>query len=573
MKTTLSQPPVRIVVLYALLAGGWIAVSDHFVAQLALSPAARERLSMLKGWAFVAVTALLLFGLLRREFAAHRKTETALREQENRLRLAVAASNVGLWDWDLQTNQVYFSPEWKRQLGYAEDEISNAFSEWESRVHPDDREPVLQKVRAYLAHPQGAHEVEFRLRHKDGSYRWIYTHAEALCDAAGRPVRMLGCHVDITARKQAEVALRQAHEQLAQIVATTPGIVCAFRLRPDGSSCFPFGGERLAAYYGIPGARLAENAAPFFALVHPDDLGTLREAIAESASRLAPFRHEWRIRHPERGELWIEAHSMPAREPDGSTVWHGVATDITARKQAEAALRRSQEQLRALARRLQSAREEESRRIARELHDELGQMLTGLKLDLRSLERDLEAAPPEARVNRWLEKLLAASELVDTAIRAVQRLSAELRPAPLDKLGLPASLRQEVRQFEERTGTVCRLRLPEADSPLPDAAATALYRIGQEALTNVARHAGATEVEVELRAAPDAWELEVRDNGRGIAPEQLNDPHSLGLVGMRERAAQFGGELDLLPRPGGGTVVRARIPRAAPDGIPERSSA
>lgn len=309
MKAAFRQPALRIALLYALLAGGWIAVSDHLVAQLALSPETRERLSVLKGWAFVAVTALLLFGLLRREFAARRNTETALR--------------------------------------------------------------------------------------------------------------------------------------------------------------------------------------------------------------------------------------------------------------------RSQEQLRALARRLQSVREEESRRIARELHDELGQMLTGLKMDLRGIERDLEAARPDAPTCRWLEKLLAASEQVDAAIRAVQRLCAELRPALVDRLGLPVSLRQEVRQFEERTGMVCRLHLREADSSPPDAIATALYRICQEALTNVARHAHATEVEVELRAAPDAWELEVRDNGRGIAPECLNDPHALGLVGMRERAAQFGGELRLLPRPGGGAVVRARIPRA----VPERSAA
>ena len=156
--------------------------------------------------------------------------------------------------------------------------------------------------------------------------------------------------VDITERKQAEVALREAHDRLEKIIATAPGIVWSFRLRPDGSACFPYGGERIAEHYGVAPGILAEDAAPAFALVHPDDLGRLRETMAESARHLSPWRHEWRVRHPVRGELWIECHSMPLREPDGSTLWHGVASDITERKRAETALRETNDQLNTLIR-------------------------------------------------------------------------------------------------------------------------------------------------------------------------------------------------------------------------------
>ena len=169
-------------------------------------------------WLTVLLLGVLLFaaaasvGLVWRDRSARfnrQRAEAAetLRESETRLRLAVESSNIGLWDWDLRANTVYFSPEWKRQIGYRDDEISNRFDEWESRVHPDDLESTMQKVRAFTDDPRSRYEVEFRFRHKDGSYRWIYAQADMLRDAAGNPSHMLGCHIDITNRKQAEKAL------------------------------------------------------------------------------------------------------------------------------------------------------------------------------------------------------------------------------------------------------------------------------------------------------------------------------------------------------------------------------
>ena len=153
------------------------------------------------------------------DITQRKQTEEALRENEARLRLAVAAGNVGIWEWDLRTQAVYFSPEWKRQIGYREDEISNHFDEWQSRVHPDDLKPNLDRIRAFLKNPEKPHEVEFRFRHKDGSYLWIYTRAEVQLDAKGKPLRMFGCHLDITARKQTEKALRELNATLEQRVS------------------------------------------------------------------------------------------------------------------------------------------------------------------------------------------------------------------------------------------------------------------------------------------------------------------------------------------------------------------
>ncbi|TXT22162.1 MAG: putative sensor histidine kinase, partial [Planctomycetota bacterium] len=148
------------------------------------------------------------------DLTAHKRIEEALRESERRLSLVMQGANVGLFDWVLDGDQVHFSREWKSQLGYDDSEIGNRFEEWQSRVHPNDLEPTLAKVRKFLAQPWPEYEVEFRMRHKNGTWRWILTRASLIQDSAGKPVRMIGIHLDITARKEIEESLRESEERL-----------------------------------------------------------------------------------------------------------------------------------------------------------------------------------------------------------------------------------------------------------------------------------------------------------------------------------------------------------------------
>jgi signal transduction histidine kinase len=228
--------------------------------------------------------------------------------------------------------------------------------------------------------------------------------------------------------------------------------------------------------------------------------------------------------------------------------------EIAERRRVEEHLRKSEENLRALAAHLQSVREEEWTRIAREIHDELGQSLTGLKMDLIWVANRL---PGDQRV--LSEKAKSMSGLIDDTIQSVRKIASRLRPEVLDQLGLTAAIGWHAADFRKRTGIRCKLVLPSDTLMLDRERSTAAFRIFQELLTNVARHADATRIDVALRVDSGALVLTVEDNGKGIAESAIHDPKSLGLLGMRERVLPFGGAIEVAGVQGKGTKVRVSI--------------
>jgi len=232
------------------------------------------------------------------------------------------------------------------------------------------------------------------------------------------------------------------------------------------------------------------------------------------------------------------------------------------RDRAQAELGNSHELLRALAARLQAVREEERTGIARELHDELGQALTSLKMELSWMDKRIPNASA-ASLAEIQQKIAEMKQTIDATIQTVRKLCAELRPGVLDNLGLLPAIRWQAEEFQRRTGIACDCELPEEPTePGPDRA-TAIFRIFQETLTNVARHARASRVRVRLSRSRSDLLLEIADNGKGIEQRHLTGKHSLGLVGMRERALVFGGEVQITGRPGNGTTLKVRMPIAS----------
>lgn len=221
-------------------------------------------------------------------------------------------------------------------------------------------------------------------------------------------------------------------------------------------------------------------------------------------------------------------------------------------------LERSREQLRNLSRRLQSIREEDSKRIAREIHDELGQSLTALKMDLSWLAARFSEDLSDRRP--LLEKIKAMSSLIDRTIQTVQKISSELRPGLLDDLGLIPAIEWQAQEFQRRTGIQCQLAIECETVDLDSERSTAVFRVFQEALTNVARHAQASQVSITLKKDPKQLELKVMDNGIGISEKAIQASDSLGLMGMRERLHPFGGELGIRGWPNKGTEVTVVLP-------------
>ena len=273
---------------------------------------------------------------------------------------------------------------------------------------------------------------------------------------------------------------------------------------------------------------------------------------ARMAGEDAPRRYSFQIVTKQGEERWWDVSSermIFQNHPAGVLT----AIDITERKAAERALSESREELQALARHLQTIREDERTHIAHEIHDEFGQALTGIQMELMSLIEETESPDLSIKLNNVMK-------LTDSTIERIRQIAVDLRPGLLDDLGLLAALEWQTNEFSELTHIQCELNLDVEEFEDQLDVSTTLFRIHQEALTNVTRHAAATSVRVSLVRENDLFVLTVADNGCGIAPEDIINRRSMGLLGMRERARALGGDILIRGQPGVGTTIEARIP-------------
>jgi PAS domain S-box-containing protein len=440
----------------------------------------------------------------------------------------------------------FVNREWERTLGWSLEEIQKENLDLFSLCYPDP--DYRKKVLKFLAESQDEW-VEFKTRVRDGRMLDTTWALVKLSDGM-----TLGIGKDITARKRTEQALKRSEAYLA----------AGQRLSHTGSWALNllsrklFWSQETFRIFGIdPATPKASLCEMFLQRIHPEDRPGIEQGLKDAPTNARHYAVDYRVVLPDGSIRHIHDVVYPVANETGQIVErYGVVMDVTERKEAEAELRRSFDQLRALTARVQDAREEERKRVAREIHDELGQALTAIKIDLSSLAHEFPPDVPQ------VEKIESIANVVDETIKSIRRISTELRPGILDDLGLIAAVEWAAEEFEARTGTRCRLDLPENDSAIDADRATAVFRILQETLTNVARHANATSVDVRLVKESGNAILEVRDNGRGVTEEQLSAPGSLGIRGMRERALLLEGEFAIQGVPGQGTTVWMRIPLA-----------
>jgi PAS domain S-box-containing protein len=315
-----------------------------------------------------------------------------------------------------------------------------------------------------------------------------------------------------------------------------------------------------ATLLAVPKQRLCGK--PFILFVDPAEQQAFYDHLAHISESGEVSSWEMRLRPRHSPPLYVAISVGIAHHAQGHPValrW--LLRAISARRaaqqqahQAEQAVQQSREQLRALATHLQNQQEEERRHIAREIHDQLAQALTVLKIDLAWLSPRLTASDVEGQ-----QRLHDMAGQLDTIVHAVHRIGTDLRPEMLDDRGLTAAIEWQLQEVCQRTGMAYQLELPASEIPLGQAQTTALFRIFQEALTNVLRHAAAKNVRVSLGQQPKALVLRIADDGRGITPAQLAARDSLGLLSMRERARLWGGEVTIAGKPERGTIVSIRL--------------
>jgi len=478
------------------------------------------------------------------DLSARQRVEIQLREQEQRYRRLFHDSNDGILVQDLRGNIVDVNEKALSLFGYTREEMLAIDV---NKLHsPELRGRAVSLLDKVVK--EGFVSFEIDLKRKSGE-SFPAEVSGSLVEVSGETL-VQGIIRDITHRRQAILALRERDQRLRLMVEQLPAVLWTTDRDLKFTSSV---GAGLAGLGLKPNEVVGKSLYEYFQNDDPEfvPIAMHRRALAGESVQ---YETEWE------GNIF-RSFTEPLRDEAGRIIGClGIALDVTDRKKAERELQQSEKRMRALASRLQSVREEESASIAREIHDELGQELTVLKMDLRWIQRRIAKHDTVEECKVILDRLKAMSSDVDNTIESVRRIATKLRPVILDDLGLARAIEWHVQEFESRTGISVDLSIDRTRLDLGLEPSTAVFRILQEILTNIARHAGADRVTIAVVDTKDRLVMDVHDNGRGITNDEINSPRALGILGMQERAQFCGGELTVRRGRRGGTRVRVSVP-------------
>lgn len=481
-----------------------------------------------------------VFFLLARDITAEEAAHARLRDQARLIEHApVSVSNadgrIELW-----------SSGAERIFGYTAAEALGRPIQTLLKIELSKPVPeLLQQLRQ-----QRSVVEETLVTHRDGRRLRVRGHWALSGEAGNR--RILVTHTDVTAQREAEAQARAAEQALLAALAQGNAGTWSWDLQTD-HVVFDYAAQRLLGLKASALPRALERRQSM-RLLAPDARSGFEAELAAAVSEGRGFEFVFQIPVGE-ATRWLLSRGGPAVE---AQTWVGVIVDVTGRQQSREALQASQQQLRAYAHQLNQTLEQERAHLARELHDELGQRMTALRLDLRWLERQLPAATRE--LPPIGERIAAMDQLIDQTLTQVRRLSTSLRPQELEGLGLKAAIEAHAAQLERRAGIRCKLNLASCEALGAEHQLT-VFRVFQEALTNGIRHGRATHFSVRLSQTRRSLKLRIDDNGSGLAGSSVSP--GVGIIGMTERAYQLGGSLALASRPQGGTTITLKLPWTA----------
>jgi PAS domain S-box-containing protein len=491
---------------------------------------------------------------LKQEIEERKRTEVELKRTKEYLENVIANSvdAIGIVDrhgkfilWNRRSVEIY---------GYQLEELAHKTA-FELYADPDELERMLGRLRRDGV----VREFEILMKKKDGTIVPMDISISLLKDDQGRTIGSVCLARDLSERKKSEAALKYAQAELSrysrdlerQVREQTREINSILRYTPsvvyikDREGRYTLVNSRYEELFGMSREQICGKCDhDIFPRALADQI---RASDLRVLARQQPYQAEEAMPPPDGLRTYLSVKFPLYNEQGDPTGLCGIATDITE-------LKKARDQLRRLSGSIMANQEKERKAIARELHDELGQVLTALRMDAVWLSERLQGQDPKSG-----DRALAMCGLIDHTIDEVRGLATRLRPGVLDDLGLIDALEWYIADFEKRTGIACTFKHRQAPN-IDGIEATAAYRIAQEALTNVTRHAGATQVKVSLQPEKGVLTLAVADNGRGFDLQEIAAFECLGLAGMRERAGLLGGSLEIRSRPGKGTKVCFRLP-------------
>lgn len=483
-----------------------------------------------------------------------KKAEQELKSAHEKLLFHLENTPLGFIEWDENLYVRAFSKRAEEIFGWTEKEaIENKMNGYDY-IYLDDVPHVTEHARMLFDGKQERNNIQHRNHTKSGKIIWCEWFNSAMKDKDGNVNTVLSLVQNISERKYAEEQLRETQYFLEKATDVAKLGYWVLELNtPEQKLDWSKG---TLTIFELEREEFNGKVETFFNMVHPEDYEMVYNAYQDAIQLLNDYNIDHRIVLNDGSVKWVHQQAeVTISEKGKPAIMIGFIQDVSKRKEEEKELQELNEQLRSLTAHLQTVREEERTSIAREVHDELGQQMTSLKMEIGLLKNRTEKEFPD--ISKKAELML---EMINEAIKTIRRIITSLRPGILDDLGLEAAIEWQAKDFEQRTGIKCILETAIDKERLSPNVNTTVFRIFQETLTNVKRHANATKVKANLITDKNMLMLEIKDNGIGISDERKANKTSFGLLGMKERASMLHGFVDIKRIPEGGTKVTLKIP-------------